>query len=156
MSKSPAVEPVVRSRLLPRISFQSMLILMGISAIVMAVAQSANQGGRYASAAAAAFGFLLLALAFMAAIFLVAWSAAGSRKIMGLIFVLYVLAMAPFAFSGTKMGLLNSPATLACGSILGLFLVLFPAPKRKEEEISSPFAADQLPPQILPPRDPQN
>lgn len=155
MPQTPSVEPVVRSRLLPRISFQTMLILMAISAVVMAVAHSANQGGKYATAAAIGSGYIILAFAALATIFLLAWAVAHSRRPTGVILIFFAAGMVPLLTAGVKLAWINHPVTIACTFFVGLFLVSVKPPKDKLDEVASPFAEGQLPPQIFPPRDPQ-
>ena len=106
--KTPSVEPVLRSRLMPRISFRMMFALMTLAAIVAAVARSAGSGTAYAIGILVAAGFLLACFACFALVFLVSWS----------------IAMLTYR-----------------GEV--------------EHLMGSPFAADQLPPQILPPREPE-
>ena len=132
-----------------------MLILMAISAVVMAVAHSANQGGKYATAAAIGAGFIIVAFGALSAVFLVAWGVAIARRPTGLSLLLFAAAMVPLATTGVSIGWINDPVTIVCVALVGLFLVLVKPPKEKLDEPASPFAEGQLPPQIFPPRDPQ-
>lgn len=156
MPQTPSVEPVVQSRLLPRISFQSMLALMAVSAVVLAVASAANQGGRYATAAALGVGFLVVTSATLMVMFLLAWCVANLRRPVGVALLFYSAAMTPLLFSRVAIGWLNDPVTVICTFLVGIFLVAIRPPKENLDKISSPFAVDQLPPQILPPRDPHS
>jgi hypothetical protein len=107
MVKTPSVEPVLQSRMLPRISFRWLFALMTLAALIAAVARAAGEGGTVAYA-------LLTSLLFLASCFAV-------------FVLLFVLARA-------VAGMWYQPSS--------------------EIHDGSPFADGQLPPQILPPRDP--
>ena len=155
MSQTPSIEPIVRSKLLPRISFQTMLVLMGVSAIILAVAAAANQGGKYATAAALGVGFLLMVSATLSIVFLLAWGVAAARRTTGVLLVLASITAGILYGFGVNTSPLDLPTTGVCAFLVGLFLLVFSPPKPREDQITSPFAADQLPPQILPPRNPE-
>jgi fucose permease len=70
---SPSAEPVVKSRLLPRISFRVLLAAMTLGAIFFAIAQAAGQGVAFALAVQVALGFLLFCFLAFAVLFLAAW-----------------------------------------------------------------------------------
>ena len=108
---TPPVEPIQRSRLLPRVTFRMMFAVTTIGAILAATARVAGIGSPGNAQAVAkgvlvAIGFLAVCLAAFALFFLIAW----------------------------------------------LVSILWYRPADELVE-GSPFAEDQLPPQILPPRD---
>ena len=72
--KTPSVEPVLRSRLLPRISFRLVLALMTLSAIVAAVGKAAGGGGATAWGILVALGFVAISFLLFVALFLFCWS----------------------------------------------------------------------------------
>ncbi len=72
--KTPSVEPVLRSRLLPKVSFRLMLILTTLSAVVAAVARVAGGGGAMATAVVVAILFPLVCFAPFTLLFLITWS----------------------------------------------------------------------------------
>ncbi len=108
MTKTPSVEPVLRSRLLPRISSRWLFALTSLAAVISAVARVAGQGS------AAAYS-VVAAVVYLAIIF----------SLFSLLFFL----------------------------VRGVSLIWYAPPPEAHD--GSPFAADQLPPQILPPRDPK-
>ena len=71
--KTPSVEPVVRSRLLPRISFRLLFALTTLAAIIAAVARAAGEGGALAYGATVSLIFLGACMALFALLFLMAW-----------------------------------------------------------------------------------
>ena len=131
-----------------------MMVLMSISAVVLAVAAAANQGGKYATAAALGLGFLAIVFVTLAIVFLLSWCVANLRRPIGLVLIVYAIAMVPLAVTNVQLGWLNAPVTIACTFFVGLFLMVVRPPKDAKDKITSPFAVDHLPPQILPPRDP--
>lgn len=72
--KTPSVEPVLKSRFLPRVSFRLLFALTTMAAIVAAVARAAGQGGALAVAAIVSIGFLLGVFALFATLFLISFS----------------------------------------------------------------------------------
>lgn len=108
MVKTPSVEPVVKSRLLPRISSRWLFVLTTLAAIIAAVARAAGEGGALAYSLMAALTFIAIC------------------------FAAFVLL---FVFAR------------------GVSLLWYDAPPELHD--GSPFAEGQLPPQILPPRDPE-
>ena len=107
MVKTPSVEPVLKSRLLPRISSRWLFVLTTLAAVIAAVARVAGEGGAVAYAATAAIVFLATCF--------------------GAFALLFFLARA-------------------------VSLMWYVPPPELHD--GSPFADGQLPPQILPPRDP--
>ena len=105
---TPSVEPAVRSRLLPRISFRVIFGITALAAIVYALARLAGQGGTLALSIMLALAFLIACFAAFFAAFLLAWC-----------------------------------------------IALLTVQDRDDLAEGSPFASDQLPPQLLPPREPQ-
>jgi hypothetical protein len=72
--KTPSVEPVLKSRLLPRVSFRFFIALMTLSAIIAAVAKVAGQGGPIAIAVVFGLGYLVAGFLLCAALFLCSWA----------------------------------------------------------------------------------
>ena len=72
--KTPSVEPVVRSRLLPRISFRFLFALTTLSAIIAAVARGAGEGVALAYAAMTTLAFVGACFALFLSLFLVSWA----------------------------------------------------------------------------------
>jgi hypothetical protein len=72
--KTPSVEPVVRSRLLPKVSFRFLFALTTLAAIIAAVARIAGEGGQLAFAVVVGLGFMAACLAMFALLFLVSWA----------------------------------------------------------------------------------
>lgn len=70
---TPSVEPVLRSRLLPPISFRAMFALITVGAVAFALARAAGQGGAFALAVQVAVGFLLVCFLLFALLFFIAW-----------------------------------------------------------------------------------
>jgi hypothetical protein len=149
MTKAPSVEPVLRSRLLPRISFKVMLFLTTFSAVVAAVARIAGNGGELAKAVMTSIGFVAACFAAFAILFLISWSVAVARKQSGVgAFAFSVLLLAAEQLGLTVGGIFLPMLFIAAG----LFLILVPV-RETEEHVGNPFAEGQLPPQILPPRE---
>ena len=107
MPTAPLTEPVLRSRLLPRISFRLLFALTALAALVAALARAAGEGGPLARALLLAVGFLIFCFTLFAVLFLVGWA-------------------------------------IACLTVRA----------KDTAPPGSPFAEDQLPPQMLPPREP--
>jgi hypothetical protein len=152
-------EAVLPSRLLPRVSFRSLMILMTIAALVIAVVYAADQGGVYAGAAAAGMAFGLFLFSVSAIGFLLSWAVSFLPKtvgaaliVMGCLLLISKFVVPLFGVLGT----LREPIWLICFQLLGWFLVLMPIGQQRDDESESPFAEGQLPPQILAPREPTN
>ena len=103
-----SMDPVIRSRVLPRISFRSVMALTVVAAVIAAVARAAGDGATFAKA-------FIVALAFLTAFFL--------------------LAIFSFILSWITARL-----------TIGRF---------DNAREGNPFAKDQLPPQLLKPREPE-
>lgn len=71
--KTPSVEPVLKSRLLPQVSFRFFIALTTFCAIIAMVARMAGQGIAIANAAIVGLVFLGICLFMFAALFLIAW-----------------------------------------------------------------------------------
>ena len=160
-TRESAVESVLPSRLLPRVSFRAMLTLMTLAALLIAVVFAADQGAAYARAASVGFGFFLAVFLALAALFLLAWSISLIPKIIGaaslvsgVVFLAIRLA-APLdaAYAGT-LAVVTEPMSLLSFLGVGILLIIAPIGVESESPEISPFAADQLPPQILAPREP--
>lgn len=70
---SPSVEPVLRSRLLPRVSFRFVFLLTAIAAVIAAVARAAGGGMAGARALLIAGGFLVVCFVLFVLLFLICW-----------------------------------------------------------------------------------
>lgn len=104
---TPSVEPLLKSRLLPRFSFRFLFLLTFGFALLGAATRSAVQGYALAMAVLAFIGFFVIFFFVSAAMFLLGWAIAVAR-------------------TGSS----------------------------QDTTQGSPFAEGQLPPQILPPRNP--
>lgn len=103
-----SMDPVVRSRVLPRISFRSIMGFTVVAAVIAAVARSAGDGATFAKAVIVAISLLAFFFLLSALAFLLSWITA--RLMVG-------------QFDNAREG--------------------------------NPFAKDQLPPQLLKPREPE-
>ncbi len=72
--KTPSVEPVVVSRLLPKISSRFLFSLTTLAALIAAVARAAGEGGAVANAAIVAVIFTALCFLLFAILFLISWA----------------------------------------------------------------------------------
>ncbi len=72
--KTPSVEPVLRSRPLPRISFKLALVATTLAAIIAAVARTAGEGGAVAMSVIFMLAFPVACLLLFAVLFLICWS----------------------------------------------------------------------------------
>lgn len=70
---TPSVEPVLRSRLLPPISFRILLAWTTLGAIAFSIARAGGRGAAFALAIEVAIGFLLVCLLALATLSLIAW-----------------------------------------------------------------------------------
>ncbi|TWU10181.1 hypothetical protein Poly21_51510 [Allorhodopirellula heiligendammensis] len=100
------MQPIVRSRVLPRISFRAMMLWTVVAALIAAIARAAGDGATFAKAVTFAVAMLGLFFLLAAGAFLLAWLTA--RFVIG-------------EFDNSREG--------------------------------NPFAKDQLPPQLLKPRE---
>jgi len=151
------VEPVLRSRLLPQVSFQSLLLLMTLSAVIIAVVYAADQGGPYAIATAAGFVFLLALVLVSFAAFLLSWAVSYLPKAAGICSIVLACSLAAVRLAGmppAAFGPLLLSVWIMNFFLIGVFLLLFPIGVERQSGKESPFANDQLPPQIFSPRDP--
>ncbi|MCC9656801.1 hypothetical protein [Rhodopirellula halodulae] len=106
ITPTPSIQPVIRSRVLPRISFRMMMLLTAMAAVLAAVTRAAGNGAIFAKAVLAFVGVLAVFTAMAALAFLVSWSV----------------------------------ARMTIGRV-------------DQSRQGSPFAKDQLPPQLLKPRE---
>lgn len=148
--KTPSAQPVLRSRLLPRISFKMMFALTTLSAILAAIARAAGNGGEFASAAVAMGGFLIFCFTVFVLLFLVSWMAASFRTATGLAMIVMAIALMAMELLGFGLATVSNWPLAVFFLIAGALLLVIPAPKVKTQ---NPFAQGQLPPQILPPRE---
>jgi hypothetical protein len=72
--KTPSVEPVLTSRLLPKVSFRLLFALTTMSAVIAAVARSAGQGGALANALLVGVGFLAVGFLLFFLLFLISFA----------------------------------------------------------------------------------
>ncbi len=105
--KTPSVEPIQESRLLPQISSRSLFLATAVVAVLAAVARASGNGGIVAAGAVVAMLFLASCLVVFVFLFLFAWT---------------ISVISPGQTEDVVQG--------------------------------NPFSQGQLPPQILPPRDP--
>ena len=157
MEKTPSVEPVLRSRLLPRISFRVLLILTSLCACVAALARAAGTGAAMAQGILAGVGFVGAILAGFAVMFLLAWSTTlfhSQRRMVGLVLLFCSLVILVLVATGLNVvvdSFVNGHTFLI---FFGLAVTLMYIPPRTaNEDRDNPFAEGQLPPQILPPRE---
>lgn len=155
MTKAPSVEPIVRSRLLPRISFRMMLLLTTFSAVIAAIARVAGNGGELASAVMMTLTFIVACFGAFAILFLFAWSIAVIRKQSGIAALLLsalVAALKIMTIIGVPLPFSVSWYLAFLLLVVGLVLLLVPL-RESDDLVGNPFAEGQLPPQILPPRE---
>lgn len=100
------MQPIIRSRVLPRISFRAVMLWTVIAALIAALARAAGDGATFAKAVVAAIVMLGLFFLLAGCAFVLAWLTA--RLVVG-------------KFDNAREG--------------------------------NPFAQDQLPPQLLKPRE---
>lgn len=158
-NRDSATEIVLPSRLLPRVSFQTMLVLTAIAAVLIAVVYAADQGGVYAKAAAVGMSFLAGMALVLTAMFLVSWSISFIPKLVGGVMIAIGLVLSPFALMGlpaTGFLFLLKPVWILNLLLVGLFLLVGRIGEDGNDQAESPFADEQLPPQILAPREPVN
>ncbi len=152
MTKAPSVEPIVRSRLLPRISFRTMLVLTTFSAVIAAIARAADNGGELAASVMTALAFPTSCFAAFAVLFLFAWSVAVIRKQSGYAALALAAVLSAVNLAGLSLPYLTG--WFLPGLLAGLGLILLLVPVRESDDlVGNPFAEGQLPPQILPPRE---
>jgi hypothetical protein len=159
VGRESVAEPVLRSRLLPRVSFRSMMLLMSISAVFFAVVYAADQGGVYSAAVAVGLFFAAAMMTFSAFVFLFAWAVSLLPRLVGASLVAIGLGLLLVRLIGISIGsagFLQQTIWLLNFQIIGWFLLLFPIGRESDSDSDSPFAQDQLPPQIFAPRDPTN
>jgi hypothetical protein len=152
MTKAPSVEPLVRSRLLPRISFRTMLLLTTAAAIVAAIARVAGNGGELAKSVMMGLAFLAACFAAFAFLFLFSWSIAVLRKQCGYAALGSGAVLGLLTIAGGQLPYLTNwylPSFL----ILAGFVLLFVPVRESDDLVGNPFAEGQLPPQLLPPRE---
>lgn len=77
--KTPSVEPVVRSRLLPRVSFRLLFALTTLAAVLAAVARAAGSGAAAAKAVMVGLGFLVACFLVFTLLFLISWCVSSLR-----------------------------------------------------------------------------
>lgn len=102
------MQPIVRSRVLPRISFRALMLWTVMAALIAALARAAGDGATFAKAVVVAIAMLGLFFLLAGCAFVLAWLTA--RLVVG-------------EFDNAREG--------------------------------NPFAQDQLPPQLLKPREPE-
>ena len=151
--KTPSSEPVLRSRLLPRISFQTMLAVTTACAILAALANNAGNGGQLAYALVMAIGFLLACVFLSSFVFILAWAAAMNRFITAIGFWLISAGLIAAVVTGLHLPGIGNWPLIMFTFFAGLALITIRSVS-SENRARSPFAADQLPPQMIAPREP--
>lgn len=159
MSNPNSSEPILRSRLLPRVSFRMMLLLTAVAAVVAAVARAAGDGGAIARGFMSSIIFIAaLAIAF-SLVFLVCWVASiigDFRSLIGLTLLFAAIVITVLLLVGAQQmaPILINAYTVILLVPIGVVLGLVPV-RDQSKDSQNPFAEDQLPPQILPPRNPK-
>ncbi|KAA5543856.1 hypothetical protein FYK55_11850 [Roseiconus nitratireducens] len=156
-TRADDVESVVESRLLPRVTFRSLLLLTAVSAIAIAVTYAAEQGGIYAAGATIGLGFLLTIAVVSALLFLLCWSVSLLPRMSGVFLIGLGVVMLLAGLIGIPLGTLSfltEPIALLNFELIGFFLLWAPIGSPTEPKGENPFAEGQLPPQILAPREP--
>ncbi len=70
-SNPPATQPILKSRMLPRISLGFFFALTTLGALVAAIARAADQGAALAIAALSSLAFVVTCFAFLAILFFI-------------------------------------------------------------------------------------
>ena len=151
---TPSVEPVLKSRLLPRVSFRMMIAITTVSAILAALARAAGNGSQFGYAFLAGPVFLLVGFLLFQLVFLLAWTAARFRQATALVAAVLAIALIFAELSAGFGPPLIGGWPLAAFCLVASLVLLLRGDRRRVDIANSPFAADQLPPQILPPREP--
>ena len=157
-SRASAVESVLPSRLLPRISFRAMMILTAVSAVVIAIVNLAGQGGVYARAVSVGLAYVCATFLFLSFLFLALWSISQiPRFIAGglLVGAVGLFLLQVIGLGESQLGFFARPVWVINFLAVGCCLLIMPIGRQKEDSNTSPFAADQLPPQIMAPREPK-
>ncbi len=152
MAKAPSIEPIVRSRLLPRISFRMMMMLTTVAAVVAAIARVAGNGDELAKSVIMALAFPAACFAAFAFLFLFSWSVAVIRKQCGYAALAMGAGLGALTIAGLQLPYLTNWYLPLFLIVAGLILLLVPI-RETDDLVGSPFAEGQLPPQILPPRE---
>ena len=152
MTKAPSVEPVERSRLLPRVSFRMMILLTTLSAVLFAIARMADNGGEFAASFLMGMEFLLACFVLFAILFLFSWSIAVLRRQCGYVALIAGAVLAVLTTAKIDVWQVTNwyvPTFL----VVSGFILLYVPLRESDDLVGSPFAKDQLPPQLLPPRE---
>ena len=129
-----------------------MFVVTTLCAFLAALARAAGNGGAFARAMTAAAAFVGVSLALYLVFFMVAWCAAVSRRWTGLSCLGLAVILVSMELRGLRLFAISNWPIAAFAFVAGIFLTLIP--HRNPDVISdNPFAEDQLPPQILPPRE---
>lgn len=75
--KTPSVEPVLQSRLLPKVSFRFVMAVTAVFAVLGAVGRVAGEGGALALATLCGLAFPLICFALFGILFLISWGVSG-------------------------------------------------------------------------------
>ena len=150
-------QPVLPSRLLPRVSFRTMLILTTLSAPVIAMISAADKGATYAVGVSAGLAAIVVLLVIAWVAFLAAWAFdKGLLAFAALVGGLGTLASAGlFAlwFTTDEVSAFTSWIVFRSSMLIGFFLLLLSWQESRPNDQASPFAEDQLPPQQIAPRE---
>lgn len=76
ITPTPSMQPVIRSRVLPRISFRMMMLVTALAAVLAATTRAAGNGAVFAKGALAMVGFVAVFFAMSSFAFLVSWMTA--------------------------------------------------------------------------------
>lgn len=155
MVKPTSAEPILRSRLLPRISFRTMMLLTALCAVIATVARAAGDGGSVAKGLLAAL--ILVACLFLAfsVLFLFSWfmSVIGQyRRNVGIGIAVITIGLVVVVNLGLMIPYLVDWYVIALLTSIAFVLIVVPASEPYSGP-QNPFAEGQLPPQILPPRE---
>lgn len=132
---------------------------MTLSAVVIAIVYAADQGGTYARGIAVGLAFLLGVIVLSVVTFLLAWSIGHFPRLVGVAVIVLGVQLWLLRWNAMLFGSSLQPgdaAWLLAALCVGLWLLLGPLANRRGRQPDSPFAEDQLPPQIYAPRDPVN
>ena len=131
-----------------------MFALTTAAAILAALARAAGNGSQFGYAFLAGPVFLLVCFLLFQLVFLLAWTAARFRQSTALVAAVIAIALIYMELiAGFGLPLIGG-WPLAAFCVVSALVLWLRRNRRREDIAESPFAADQLPPQILPPREP--
>ena len=127
-----------------------MFILTTLAAVVAAIAKAAGSGGSFATACLAALAFPAACFTAFAVLFLVTWAVAMARRAAGFGAISIAVVLMVMNLVGLDVPVLTQIGTIGLILLGGIILLATSAP---DDSGKNPFAKDQLPPQLLPPRE---